>query len=327
MSGRSPARSAERRRGVAVVIPTRNRLERLKRAVASVQRQTLHDWQLIVVDDASTDGTSDWLRTLNDPRISIVVLPSHSERSRARNAGLQETSSPYVLFLDDDDELLPSALDILSDAIRNHDGAVAAVGIRRDTGARRDRRDFHPWRTKLLGIRPSTFLGWGAVPSQTLFTASAIRKVGGWPSSVSRGEDRLMWLSLSTHGRVVFVPRPVVVLEKRPMHIDRRSSRRFVFAQWLAYIDRLPHTQRVRDARIIRATQSWNEAMEAYDDGRYWSGLRLELRSFAAAPRAFLSPLVWQRAFGMTALTVLGAIAGRRLLPRIERRLFRSSPT
>jgi glycosyltransferase involved in cell wall biosynthesis len=322
-----PSLSAEKRRGVTVVIPTRNRLDSLKRAVASVQRQVFHDWQLIVVDDASTDGTSDWLGTLNDPRVTIVVLPSHVERSRARNRGLQDTSSRYVLFLDDDDELLPSALDVLSGAIGRHDDAVAAVGIRRDAGARRGRRDFHPRRPRIMSVRASAFLGWVAPPSQTLFRSSAVREVGGWPSGVSRGEDRLMWLSLSTHGRVVFVPRPVVVLEKRPLQIDRRRGRRYDFAQWLAYLDELPHTQWIQDARIIRATRSWNEAMEAYDDGRYWSALRIELRSFAAAPKAFLSPLVRQKVFGMTVLTVLGAIAGRRLLWPIERRVFRSLPS
>jgi glycosyltransferase involved in cell wall biosynthesis len=311
---------------VAVVIPTRDRLESLKRAVASVQRQAFHEWQLIIVDDASTDGTADWLRALTDPRIAVLVLPSRVERSQARNRGLQAVSAPCVLFLDDDDELVPTALATLTQALRRFPGAVAAVGVRKDTGARQGRRDFHPRRTALLDVRAPTFLGWVAPPSQALFRTSAVREIGGWRPGVSRGEDRLMWLLLSTHGRVVFVPTTVAILEKRPLKIDRRASRRFDFEQWIAYVNELPDVERMRDDRIIRATRSWNDAMEAYDDRRCLHAFGLELGALITAPGAFLSPLTRQKAIGMIGLTALGGIAGRRVLRSIERRVFRGAP-
>src|SRR5436305_3294544 len=98
----------------AVVIPTRNRRKDLERTIRSVQSQTLTDWELVVVDDASTDDTAQFLDDLADPRVRVERLPEPSERSDARNRGLALGRSPGVLFLDDDDALLPAAADVLT---------------------------------------------------------------------------------------------------------------------------------------------------------------------------------------------------------------------
>src|SRR5437016_5583373 len=85
---------------VTVVIPTRNRLRYLEEAIESVRRQTYPNWELVVVDDASEDGTWEWLQMLVDPRIHALRQPQHRERSAARNRGLAEARGEYVLFLD-----------------------------------------------------------------------------------------------------------------------------------------------------------------------------------------------------------------------------------
>src|SRR5436309_2250510 len=101
----------------AVVIPTRNRRHELERAVASIRAQTLTDWELVIVDDASEDDTAAFLDSLDDPRIKVRRADQHGERSAARNRGLAVVSSPAILFLDDDDELLPRALELLNLAL------------------------------------------------------------------------------------------------------------------------------------------------------------------------------------------------------------------
>src|SRR5437879_843479 len=110
---------------VTVVIPTRNRLPLLQESVANVRAQTFTDWELIVVDDASEDGTWSWLSSLADSRIRVIRLARHSERSAARNRGLVEARGEFVLFLDDDDRLYPRALERLADALARHSDAVA----------------------------------------------------------------------------------------------------------------------------------------------------------------------------------------------------------
>src|SRR5947208_15659485 len=90
---------------VSAVIPTRNRLGFLQEAVESARRQTYANWELIVVDDASEDGTWVWLCSLNDLRIRTFRLEHRSERSIARNQGLSKARGEFALFLDDDDLL------------------------------------------------------------------------------------------------------------------------------------------------------------------------------------------------------------------------------
>jgi glycosyltransferase involved in cell wall biosynthesis len=78
--------------------------------VASVLSQTLTSWELIVVDDGSSDGTADWLRTLRDPRIRTVRERHTGNLSHVRSVGLSPAGTPWLAFLDADDVWLPSKL-------------------------------------------------------------------------------------------------------------------------------------------------------------------------------------------------------------------------
>lgn len=87
----------------SIVVPTHNRLALLQRAIQSVERQTYTDFELIVIDDGSSDGTANWLATLTDPRIRSIRHDSPRGASAARNAGLR-AARELIAFLDDDDE-------------------------------------------------------------------------------------------------------------------------------------------------------------------------------------------------------------------------------
>src|SRR4051812_31086260 len=95
---------------VSVVIPTRNRLQLLQASTHTVLRQIGVSVECIVIDDASDDGTTDWLQSVTDERLSFKRLESNAERSAARNAGLHLATGEYILFLDDDDLLTRTAL-------------------------------------------------------------------------------------------------------------------------------------------------------------------------------------------------------------------------
>ncbi|MCC9146469.1 MULTISPECIES: glycosyltransferase family 2 protein [unclassified Arthrobacter] len=106
---------------VSIIIPCYNAEEVLPRAVASVLAQSFKDWELILVDDCSTDGTARVAGTLQstDPsgRIEVVHLAENSGSSAARNAGLDQATGTYVAFLDADDEMLPAFLARLVEAM------------------------------------------------------------------------------------------------------------------------------------------------------------------------------------------------------------------
>lgn len=94
----------------SVILPTHNRATTLPRAVASVLTQTMADFELIIVDDASTDETRAWLDTLDDPRIRVARAERNQGPSSARNAGIAMATAPVIAFLDSDDAYLPERL-------------------------------------------------------------------------------------------------------------------------------------------------------------------------------------------------------------------------
>jgi glycosyltransferase involved in cell wall biosynthesis len=95
---------------VSVVLATYDRRQTLPRAIASVLAQDDVRFELIVIDDASRDGTSDYLATLCDPRIRIVTAERNGGPSAARNLGLKAARAGIVAFLDSDDAYLPRRL-------------------------------------------------------------------------------------------------------------------------------------------------------------------------------------------------------------------------
>ncbi len=97
---------------ITVIIPTYNRKNLLPRAIDSVLSQTVPDFEIVVVDDASTDGTEAMLKErYTDPCIRYDRLPENRGVHAARNRGLDLARGEYVVFLDSDDELYPHALE------------------------------------------------------------------------------------------------------------------------------------------------------------------------------------------------------------------------
>jgi glycosyltransferase involved in cell wall biosynthesis len=108
----------------SVIISTYNRSEMLMIAVDSVLEQTFMDWELIIVDDGSTDNTRAAVIARNDTRIKYIYQ-QNSERSAARNNGIANANGKYICFLDSDDYYLPQRLELLHQAIIKAGDAVA----------------------------------------------------------------------------------------------------------------------------------------------------------------------------------------------------------
>lgn len=95
---------------VSVILPTHNRAKFLPDAIASVRAQRLAEWELIIVDDGSTDCTRDVVNSfLEDPRIRYLFQP-HSGSSSARNRGIAESQAPFIAYLDSDNIWFPDFL-------------------------------------------------------------------------------------------------------------------------------------------------------------------------------------------------------------------------
>ena len=119
---------------VSIILPTYNRWPTLQQAIASVQAQSYPHWELIIVDDGSSDETPHRLAEMADPRLRCVRQPNQG-RSRARNHGLSLAQGEMVAFLDDDDWYLPSRLAQQVTFLQTHpdvDLVAAGVLIARD---------------------------------------------------------------------------------------------------------------------------------------------------------------------------------------------------
>ena len=128
---------------VTVTVIVYNDAERLRRAVASLRRQSMTDLEIIISDDHSGDHTPQVARELAaaDERIVYHRLERNSGGCGApRNAGIERARAPFLMFLDSDDELPPDACATLVDALRADEGLDFAMGaverVRTDTGAR-----------------------------------------------------------------------------------------------------------------------------------------------------------------------------------------------
>lgn len=109
---------------LSVIIPTHNRLERLKLVLQAFERQSypLTAFEIIVVSDASTDGTNAFLSSIQTPLHIRAILQEHGGPAKARNTGVTNAQGIYILFVDDD--VVPSPT-LIAEHMRSHHGAAS----------------------------------------------------------------------------------------------------------------------------------------------------------------------------------------------------------
>ena len=96
---------------VSIIVPTYNREKTIERAVQSILRQTYGYYEIIIVDDGSTDNTEEIIKGIEDDRIRYIRYKDNQGVSHARNVGIQAAQYDYIAFLDSDDEWLPDKLE------------------------------------------------------------------------------------------------------------------------------------------------------------------------------------------------------------------------
>jgi hypothetical protein len=196
---------------LSVIIPLFNKEKTVARALRSVLQQTHQDFEIIVVNDGSTDASIAEVRGFDDRRIRLVHQPN-SGVSAARNRGIQEAKSDTVAFLDADDEWKPWFAETVSDLQRDYpEAGVWATNYEFALpGGRR-------WPTKLNGLPKSDWRG--VIPDYFLLAArshppvhsssisaarTAMNSVGGFPVGVQCGEDLLTWARLAAYFPIAY---------------------------------------------------------------------------------------------------------------------------
>jgi glycosyltransferase involved in cell wall biosynthesis len=195
---------------ISVVIPVHNRSLPVRRAIESVLAQTCQDFDIIVVDDASTDGTPAAVEAFGDPRITLI----HHERNRggsaARNTGFRASSAEYIAFLDSDDEWLPGKLERQLAAFERSGDRLALVY----TGAERVFPDGsvsrHVARRRADLTRALLTKNVIGETSLGMVRRSALEAVGGFDESLPSCQDLDLWLRVCSRFDADVVPDPLV---------------------------------------------------------------------------------------------------------------------
>lgn len=208
---------------VAVIIPSYNRAALLERAVQSVMSQTFRDFELVVVDDGSTDGTAELpLFKNSDPRLRYLRLPQNKGVSAARNAGVKATSAPWIAFLDSDDEWLPEKLEKqVRWTIEHPDMHIVQT---REIWIRRNRR-VNPPKTheKFEGDLFAACLERCMItPSSVLLRRTLFNRTGGFNESFQACEDYDLWLRITCRCPVGLVDE--YLLKRYGGHADQLSA-------------------------------------------------------------------------------------------------------
>lgn len=204
---------------LSVVIPLYNKGRSIGRAISSVLAQTYRDFELIVVDDGSTDESLAIALSFPDPRIR-VVRQRNAGVSAARNAGISEARNPYVCFLDADDEWMPDFLMEIAKLIEYRPNA-----------------SFYTCRYNEVDEAGRVFLGhsqlpdnfWGVIPdffhsfrksrslacsSNICVSKAHITKIGGFPLGIKTGEDLYVWICLALLGPVLHQSKVLVTVHR-----------------------------------------------------------------------------------------------------------------
>ena len=198
---------------ISVVIPLYNKARHIERAIASVCRQTRQDFEIIVVDDGSTDGSGDVVRQMTDACVRLIRQPNGGECA-ARNRGIQAATSPLVAFLDADDEWLPGFLETVTGLHQRFPacGAYATAYSLCQNGAL-IRPGFHACPTVSGGgVLDDYFKSAVETPpvtsSSVMIPRQVLQEVGGFPVGVRRGGDLATWARIAVRYPIAWSPLP-----------------------------------------------------------------------------------------------------------------------
>ena len=205
---------------ISVIIPTFNRRQTLDRAIDSILSQTYQPYEIIVVDDGSTDGTADWL-SANYSSLQIIQQ-SNKGVSSARNAGINSARGDWIALLDSDDEWLPDKLEIQVKLLQNnaelrfcHTNEIwIRNGVRINQMKKHQKYGGNIFKKCLDICRIS--------PSSSLFHTSVIKDVGLFDESLDVCEDYDLWLRITAKYPVLFLDQPLI--KKFGGHTDQLSK-------------------------------------------------------------------------------------------------------
>jgi len=285
-----------------VVIPAYNAARTIGSAIRSVLAQTRQDFEVIVVDDGSTDGTSDRAGAYeSDPRIRVIRQPNRGP-SAARNVGIAEARGSYVSMLDADDLWLPEYLEVMGAALEDTPGAGLAytdAWVLDDvTGRIRRRSAMSYQRPPKVVPDPHSFfrllLERNFIYTSVTAPRSVLERVGGYDESLGTSEDWELWLRIVATGTAAVRP-PGKLAIHRKHSASLTSDPRKIARSTCEIYRRFAHDSNAHaEVRALAERQlgQWTKTLGDLEDPTLQAYLR---RHAGAIKRRALRRWIWRR--------------------------------
>jgi glycosyltransferase involved in cell wall biosynthesis len=307
---------------VSIVIPAHNAAKTIRQTIDSALAQTFTDFELIVIDDGSSDGTAEAVASVRDARVRLKFA-AQGGSAVARNRGIALARGEMICFLDADDLWAPTKLERQLEALRRHPEAGVAYAWT-DLVNERSEPLFRGGHVALSGrVYPKllvyNFLECGSNP---MVRRSALEAAGGFNEQLVNSEDWDLWLRLSQQTEFVAVPETLVYYrmseEAKSANVERqaRNCLALVRSVFRAAPESLRGLERKTVSRVYRYL-----AMRTVFARRTRRRMRLAYgfvyRSFRARPSVSVLPFLCILSV-CAALTAAGA---NRALYRLSCRL------
>lgn len=306
---------------ISVIIPLYNKAHCVTRTLASVAKQSFTDYEIVVVDDGSTDGGAELIEGLDIPRLRLV-RQQNAGVSAARNRGLGEAQGEFVAFLDSDDEWKSEHLATLASLAEKYpecsvfttgyefrygDGQVSTPIIRRIPFDGEDGELTNYFEVASCSHPPL----W---TSAVMVRKAALQSVRGFPVGVKSGEDLLTWARLAVRFRIALSRKKTAVyyLGSGDTTVARRKNdgEDYVGAHLKELY--LSHTD-IRGLRHYLALWYKMRAMNALQSGDRRGLLQMSFRSLRYNPLSV-------KVYVYLLMTILPQSFNRRLLRRFQAR-------
>lgn len=216
---------------VSVIIPTYNRANLVGKAIKSVLSQTYQDFEIIVIDDGSTDNTEETVKSFNNFKIRYICHSDNRGISAARNTGIRASLGKYIALLDSDDEWLPEKLDKQVDVLQNKSsevGVVCSWSYNIDEKGSYISKRCLPKKggyiyEDLLSTNPIS------VPT-VLIRKECFNRVGLFDDLLNTQQDWDMWIRISKYYRFVLIKIPLVKYRLHSNQISRNLELKIITA-------------------------------------------------------------------------------------------------